>query len=95
VISAGVLTVDELRDGFAATRALHRSGDQLPPLLVTGSLDNTLLGPVTQFLVEVPRYTIESIIRFGFIRPDQQDDFAAITGALRYLGQAPSITRIA
>jgi hypothetical protein len=45
--------------------------------------------------VEVPRSTIEGFIKFGFIRPDQQNDLTAILGALRLLGEEPVVRRIA
>jgi hypothetical protein len=41
------------------------------------------------FLVEVPLYTIEMLVNFGRLGEDQQDDLAAITAALRLLGQPP------
>ena len=95
-IADGRLAIEDLRNGAPEAYTLPGCGEPTSPApAAIGPPDNELLGPVTRFLVEIPRYTIESIIRFGFIRPDQQDDFAAITGALRYLGQAPSITRIA
>jgi hypothetical protein len=50
---------------------------------------------MARFLVEVPCSTIEGFVRFGFIRPNQQDDLAAIMGALRLLGRAPAVSRIA
>jgi hypothetical protein len=43
----------------------------------------------------VPQTTIEAFVRFGFIRSDQQDDLAAIKGALRIFGQVPAASRIA
>jgi hypothetical protein len=89
-----VLTVGALRDASAATRALRGWEERLSPLPGTGSPDNAFPVPVTRFLVEVPRSTIEAFVRFGFIRSDHQDDLAAIMGALRRIGQAPSISRI-
>jgi hypothetical protein len=57
--------------------------------------DSTPPYPQARFLVEVPRTTIEAFVRFGFIRSDQQDDLAAIKGALRIFGQVPAVSRIA
>ena len=94
-IASGVLTVGALRDASAATRALRRWGEGRSPLPDIGSPANAFPEPMTRFLVEVPRSTIEAFVRFGFIRSDQQDDLDAIIGALRHLGQGPSILRIA
>ena len=71
-----------------------QTGGAALAVIVIGSLDNALPEPVTRFLVEVPSRTIEAFVRFGFIRSNQQDDLAAIMGALRRLGQAPDISRI-
>jgi hypothetical protein len=90
-----LLNVGELRTGLAATRALHGGTDRLSLMPETGSPDDALLGgPVTRFLVEVPGYTIELLVRFGWLRGDQQDDLPAIMRALRDCGQTPSISRI-
>jgi hypothetical protein len=48
-----------------------------------------------RFLVEVERDTVAWLVRLRFIKPDQGDDLAAIITALKRLGQAPSILRIA
>jgi hypothetical protein len=54
------------------------------------------LEPVARFLVEVSHYTVEMLVRFGWLCKDQQDDLAAITAALRSPGQAPPrVSRIA
>jgi hypothetical protein len=94
-IGAGILTVGDLRDGLAATRALGASKDRLSPTPGTGSPDDAISEPMTQFLVEIRSYTLEALVRFGWVRGDQQDDLDAIMNALRHLGQAPSISRIA
>ena len=93
-IASGVLTVGALRDASAATRALRRWGEGLSPLPDIGSPDNAVSEPMTRFLVEVPRSTIEAFVRFGFIRSNQQDDLAAIIGALRRLGQQRTRLRV-
>jgi hypothetical protein len=95
-IATGVLPLDALRSGAAATRALCRSGDRLPRLPDNrGPPDNVLHAPpVTRFLVEVPEHTIWALVRFGWLRGDQQDDLAAVIGALRLLGQTPAVTRV-
>jgi hypothetical protein len=94
-IASGVLTVGALRDASAATRALRRWGEGLSPLPDIGSPDNAFSEPMTRFLVEVPRSTIEAFVRLSFIGSHQQYDLPAIMGALRCLGQMPSISRIA
>jgi hypothetical protein len=89
------LTVGELRNGLAATRALGASEDRFSPRPDAGAPDDALLGaPVTRFLIEVPDYTFELLVRFGWLHSDQQDDLHAIMRALRDCGQAPSISRI-
>jgi hypothetical protein len=50
---------------------------------------------MARFLVEVSRSTIEAFVRFGFIRPNQQNDLVAIMGALRLLGRVPAVSHIA
>ena len=95
-ISDGTLTLAEIRNKGPATRALRRSGDPLsPPPDDTGSPDNALPYPLDRFIVEVPRSTIEGFVRLGWLRGDQHDDLAAIMGALRRLGRAPNISRVA
>jgi len=93
-IATGVLTVDGLRNDPAATRALPKSGNRPPLLPDIGSVENEIPAPVTRFLVEVPRDTIEAFVRFGFIRPNHQDDLLAIAAALKRLGRAPTVSRI-
>ena len=77
-IEMGGLTIADTKSGLPATRALRRLGEGLPPLPGLGSPDDALAHPLTRFLVEVPRSTIEVFVRFGFIRSDQRDDLAAI-----------------
>jgi hypothetical protein len=93
-LAAGHIAISEVKNGSAATRALCGSGDRASPLPDTGSPENALPDLMARFLVEVPRSTIEAFVRFGFIRPNQQDDLAAIMGALRLLGRAPAVSRI-
>jgi hypothetical protein len=87
VVASGTLTVAEIRNDTSATRTLARSRERLSPLPDDIGL--------ARFLVEVPCNIIEGFVKIGFIRPDQQDDLAAIMGALRRLGRAPSISRVA
>jgi hypothetical protein len=95
-IADGTMTIAEIRNGAPAARALRRGSERLSPLPDIGSPGNALSYPVARFLVEVPRSTIEVLIRFGFIRFDERDDLGAIINALRRLGQAPpAIRRIA
>lgn len=94
-IANGRLTIEDLRTGAPVAYTLAGRGEPPSAPLAIGSPDNALSGPVTRFLVEVPRRTVDAFVRFGFIRSDQQDDFAAIMDALQRLGQAPSILRIA
>jgi hypothetical protein len=93
-IATGALTAEALKNSPAATRALSGRGDQPTPLPDIGSLENEFPDPVTRFLVEVPRHTIEAFVKFGWLRGDQQDDLAAVIGALRLLGQTPAVTRV-
>jgi hypothetical protein len=94
-ITDGTLSIEEIRSGPPATRALRRSELRRSPLSDTGSPDHALSYLLVRFVVEVPRSTIEGFVKFGFIRLDQQDDLAAIMGALRLLGEAPVVWRIA
>jgi len=93
-ITTGVLNVVALRNAPAATRALPKSSNRPPLPPDIGSVENEIPDPVTRFLVEVPRYTIEVFVRFRFIRPNQQDDLLAIAAALKRLGRAPTVSRI-
>jgi hypothetical protein len=70
------------------------AGRRVSPLRDAGSPHHALRYPLARFVVEVPRSTIEAFVRFGFIRRDQQDDLAAVMGALRLLGEAPVVSRI-
>jgi hypothetical protein len=88
------LTIAEIRSGAPATRALRRSRERLSPLPDIVSSDNALPYPLARFLVEVPCSMIEGFVNFGFIRADQRDDLVAIMGALRHLGEAPTVSRI-
>jgi hypothetical protein len=93
-ITTGVLTVVALRNAPAATRALPKSGYRPPLPPDIGSVENEIPDPVTRFLVEVPRDTIEAFVRFRFISPNQQDDLLAIAAALKRVGCAPTVLRI-
>jgi hypothetical protein len=93
-IAGGTLTLAEIRNDGPATRALCRSGERLSPLPEdAGSCDNALPYLMARFIVEVPRSTIEGFVRLGWLRGDQRDDLAAVTAALRRLGQAPAVAR--
>ena len=86
-IADGRLTVEALRDGAACTlpggaEAPLPQSDMEPP-------ESTLLSPMAQFLVEVPLYTIEVLVGYGRLHQAQENDLAAITAALRLLGQPP------
>ena len=60
----------------------------------TALSNNARPDALARFLIEVPRYTTEAFVRFGFIRSDQRNDLAAIVGGLRILGQMPMVSRI-
>ena len=60
-----------------------------------GSLEKVFLEPVARFVVDVPRYTVEGLVKLGFLRPDQRDDLFAVIAALKRLGRMPSVSRIA
>jgi hypothetical protein len=93
-IAEGRLSVERLRTaaytpGGGAEASLSGQSDLGPP-------NSALLEPVARFLVEVSRYKIEMLVTFGWLPEDQQHDLAAITAALRLLGQAPPrVSRIA
>jgi len=48
-----------------------------------------------RFLVEVECDTVTWLVRLGFIPPTERDDLAAIIAALKRIGRAPEISRIA
>jgi hypothetical protein len=50
-------------------------------------------GALLRFLVEVERGTVASLVKLGFIRPEQRDDLGAILVALKRVGQPPTIWR--
>jgi hypothetical protein len=47
-----------------------------------------------RFVVDVPQYTAEGLIKLGFIRPSQEDDLFALIDGLRRLGRTPSVLRV-
>jgi UDP-N-acetylglucosamine:LPS N-acetylglucosamine transferase len=94
-MARGALTIDDIRRGLPATRALLQRQESPVHALGMGNVHEVMPGGMARFLVEIPVYTVEAFVRFGFIRSDQQDDVAAIMGALRRLGQAPAVSRIA
>jgi hypothetical protein len=74
---------------------LRRSEGRVSLLRDAESSNQDLRYSLARFVVEVPRSTIEGFVKYGFIRLDQQDDLAAIMGALRLVGEAPVVRRIA
>jgi hypothetical protein len=93
-IAHGTPSVDDIRSGAPATRALRRTEPGVSPPPQAGFAESPLGYSLARFIVEVPHSTIEGFIKFGFIRLDQQDDLAAIMGALRLLGEPPVVWRI-
>jgi hypothetical protein len=94
-IADGRLTVEALRDSVAAACTLPSGAeaplsqsDKEPP-------ESTPLNPMAHFLVELPLYMIELLVKFGWLRSNQQDDLPAIMRALRNCGLAPRISRVA
>jgi hypothetical protein len=85
-IAHGRLTVEELRNSNTVPYTLPSCGEHWSA--------NALLGPVTRFLIEVPRYTIDALIRFQFIGRHQQHDFLAILDAMTRLGQTPNVSSL-
>ena len=86
-IAEGRLSIENLRAAAytlpsGAKALLSGQSNMGPP-------NSALLSPMARFLVEVPLYTIEMLVNFGRLGEDQQDDLAAITAALRLLGQPP------
>jgi hypothetical protein len=94
-IADGRLTIEDLRNGNPVAYTLRGCGEPPSPLPDIGSMDSAFPDPVTRFVVEVPRYTIEAFVRFHFIGSHQQDDLLVIIDALKRLGQTPSISRMA
>jgi hypothetical protein len=94
-IADGRLTVEALRDGLPVAYTLPGYIEPPSPQSGIGSLEKVFLEPVTRFVVDVPSYTVEGLVKLGFIRPDQQDDLFAVIAALKRLGRTPSVSRIA
>jgi hypothetical protein len=94
-MARGALTVGDIRRGLPETRALLQPRESPVHTLRTGNVHEVMPDAMARFLVEIPIHTVEAFVRFGFISSDQRDDLAAITGALRRLGQTPAVSRIA
>jgi hypothetical protein len=94
-IADGRLTVEALRDGLPVAYTLPKGSEPPSPESGVGFLDEAFIEPVMRFVVDVPRYTVEGLIKLEFIQPDQQDDLFAVIAALKRLGRAPSVSRIA
>jgi len=59
-IADGTLSIEEIRSGAPATRALRRASGLAAALRDAGSPHHALRYPLARFVVEVPRSTIEA-----------------------------------
>jgi hypothetical protein len=81
--------------GLQPTRALQQQHEAPPPGLSEGAGDPALADALSRFLIQVPRDTVELLIRYRRLRPNEEDDVLAILIALRRAGLAATVTRIA
>jgi hypothetical protein len=87
-LASGAVTLDDLKSGPAATRALLAAPS-------VGFGDQRRADSELRFLVEIPRSTIEALIyTFRWLPAAQGDDLLAIVRALDRLNMRPSITRL-
>jgi hypothetical protein len=93
-IAEGRLSVEALRNGLQAAYTPLGFDEPAPPPSNLGASDPPGEAPL-RLLVEVERGTIEAFVRFGWLREDQQDDLFAVIAALKRLGRAPSVFRVA
>jgi len=63
--------------------------------LSEGTCDPALADALLRFLIQVPRDTVELLIRYRRLRPDEEDDILAILIALKSAGLGATVTRIA
>jgi hypothetical protein len=94
-IADGRLTVHDLRNGELKAYTLPECSEMALPLsdIVQGYTERP--GVLLRFLVEVERGTVASLVKLRFISRDQGGDLVAIIDALKRVGQAPRIQRIA
>jgi hypothetical protein len=93
-IAAGILTIDELKnDGAAACTLLGCRAPPLP-LLNNGRAQIALPNAPLKFVAEVERDTVAWLVKLRF-PPDRGHDFYAILAALKRVGLAPTISRVA
>jgi hypothetical protein len=94
-IDAERATVPGFGSGARPTRALGQQFQGPTPVPSGGMGDSAPPDTSVRFLVEIPFPTIEGFVRLGWLPPDQRDDFQAIMAALRRLGWAPTVKRLA
>ena len=88
-ISVGILTIADIKNGDPAACTLAQDSANVAGGYVTPPI------PLMRFLVEVECDTVTWLVRLGFIPPTKRDDLAAIIAALKRIGRAPEISRIA
>ena len=93
-ITAGVLTIADVKNGVMAACTPPRGGEPLLPLFDIAQGYTECPATLLRFLVEVERGTVASLVKLRFISRDQGGDLVAIIDALKRLGQAPNISRL-
>jgi hypothetical protein len=93
-IAAGLLTIDDLKNGPGTACTLVGGAEQPSPLADMGRADAVRPdGSTMRFIIEIPRSVIDALIFLHrYLRFDQRDDFRAILAALDRLGRGPTIT---
>jgi hypothetical protein len=93
-IAAGILTIAELKSGVVAACTLPQGSERLPPQTEIGRGDTPSPDEPMRFLVEVEHHVVAGLVRLGFIRRDESEEFSAIIAGMKRLGWAPRISRI-
>lgn len=93
-IAAGRLTVGNLRDGAAEPYTVAERDKQASLQSDTALGETTSSDPQARFIVAVSIYTIEALIRGGFLHPAERGEFAAIMTGLKHLGREPDVFRV-
>jgi hypothetical protein len=92
-VAAGLLTIDDLKNGPRTACTLVARVEQPSPLADIGRTDSALPDGSTRFLVEIPRSIIDALIFLHhYLGFDQRDDLRKILAALDRLGRTPAIT---
>ena len=90
-ITAGTLTIANVKDGAATACTLLRSREPALRLLDIGSDYPASPDRPLRFYIEIERGLLVGLVRLGFIRSSELNDLGAVTSALRRIGQTPNV----